>query len=63
MGEDRMSDSKATVVSKSLRDIIGCGYDEWFYNLDNSKEVYRDGMTRSQWAKSVRYWVVKGGRG
>ena len=56
--------SQAVVpIRKSLRDIIGCGYDEWFYNLDPSTEIYRDGMTKSEWAKSVRYWSVKGGRG
>lgn len=50
-------------VSKSLRDLIGCGYDEWFYNLDRSTEIYKNGMTKSEWAKSIRYWSVKGGRG
>lgn len=47
----------------SIRDLIGCGYDEWFYNMDPSTEIYKDGMTKSEWAKSIRYWVVKGGRG
>lgn len=56
-----MTESK--VHRLSLRDIIGAGYDEWFYNLDPSPEIYKNGMTKSEWAKSIRYWVVKGGRG
>ena len=53
----------AKSVDISLRDIIGCGYDEWFYNLDKSTEIFKDGKTKSEWAKSIRYWAVKGGRG
>lgn len=61
MGEDNMTEVQKKSIS--LRDIIGCGYDEWFYNLDNSNEIYKNGMTKSEWAKSIRYWAVRGGRG
>ena len=57
-----MATSPQQVQSFSLRNLIGCGYDEWFYNLDPSKEIYKDGMTKSEWAKSIRYWCVKGSR-
>lgn len=46
-----------------IRDFIGCNYDEWFYNLDETPGEYKDGKTRMEWAKSIRYWAVKGGRG
>ena len=46
----------------SLRDLVGCGYDEWFFNMDDTPGEYKDGKTRMEWAKSIRYWVVKGSR-
>ena len=58
-----MTSSPQPPQKASLRNLIGCGYDEWFYNLDTSTEIYKDGMTKSEWAKSIRYWTVKGGRG
>ena len=58
-----MSTDTVAPIRMSMRDLIGQGYDEWFYNLDPSDEIYKNGMTKSEWAKSIRFWVVKGGRG
>ena len=57
-----MTQAESRTQTLSLRDLIGGGYDEWFYDLDPSTDIYKDGMTKSEWAKSVRYWIVKGSR-